>query len=389
MTEERQGMNKPTFPSLPQPILATFLLIIASLLSLIAANTTTFAATYFNTLNYPFAGLSLLQWINEGLMTLVFLYFGLILKTLLLTHKFHQRTQHHLALLTAFISSILPSIIYLIFNGFSATTLYGWSIPIASDLILIFFLLSLLNNTIPVALKTFLLVLVITENIIALLLTSALHIPKFSWFYFILAALIYLALIIYNAMGKVQHRFYLLGGLLLWLFTLKAGIHATIVGFLLAWVLPHSLPDQITPSLVLQWQKYLKHCIAYLILPIFIFTNLGFSFADCSWETLLSPVSFGVALGFIIKPIGIFGTIWLLIKLKWSKMPEDITLWYLLSAALLCSVGFSMSIFMSTLVLPDIALQNSSKIAILFCSVGAGVIGYGTLRLAALFHKTA
>ena len=387
LTEERKGMNNPTFPSLPQQPWAGIVLLIASLLSLIAANSTTFAATYFNTLNYPLAGLSLSQWINEGLMSIVFLYFALILKTLLFTRHPHQREQRRLPLLAALMGIILPAVIYLIFNGFTATTLHGWGIPVASDWIVIFTLLVLLGNRVPTALTTFLLTLVITENIITFLLTSALHIPKLSWFYLIAAALVYLVLVVCNMMGKVQHRIYLLGGALLWLLTLKAGLHATVAGIFLAWVLPLSLPDQITPSPVLQWQLCLTHWVALIILPIVMFANLGFALADCSWATLLSPVSFGVALGLLFKPVGIFGTIWLLVKLRWAKLPAEVSLWHILGASLLCGVGLSMSIVMTALTLSDMALQNSSKLAILFCSAFLAFIAYWVLRLAALLRQ--
>ena len=360
---------------------------IASLLSLIAANSTTFAATYFNTLNYPLAGLSLSQWINEGLMSIVFLYFALILKTLLFTRHPHQREQRRLPLLAALMGIILPAVIYLIFNGFTATTLHGWGISVASDWIVIFTLLVLLGNRVPATLATFLLTLVITENIITFLLTSALHIPKLSWFYLMAAALVYVVLVVCNMMGKVQHRIYLLGGALLWLLALKAGLHAAVAGIFLAWVLPLSLPDQITPSPVLQWQQSLTNWVALIIVPIVMLANLGFSLADCSWATLLSPVSFGVALGLLFKPVGIFGTIWLLVKLRWAKLPAEVSLWHILGASLLCGVGLSMSILMTALTLPDMALQNSSKLAILFCSAFLAFIAYWVLRLAALLRQ--
>ena len=381
-------MNNPTFPSLPQQPWAGILLLIASLLSLIAANSTTFAATYFNTLNYPLAGLSLLQWINEGLMSIVFLYFALILKTLLFTRTPHQREQRRLPLLAALMGIILPAVIYLIFNGFTATTLHGWGISVASDWIVIFTLLVLLGNRVPATLATFLLTLVITENIITFLLTSALHIPKLSWFYLMAAALVYVVLVVCNMMGKVQHRIYLLGGALLWLLALKAGLHAAVAGIFLAWVLPLSLPDQITPSPVLQWQQSLTNWVALIIVPIVMLANLGFSLADCSWATLLSPVSFGVALGLLFKPVGIFGTIWLLVKLRWAKLPAEVSLWHILGASLLCGVGLSMSILMTALTLPDMALQNSSKLAILFCSAFLAFIAYWVLRLAALLRQS-
>ena len=380
-------MNNPTFPSLPQQPWAGILLLIASLLSLIAANSTTFAATYFNTLNYPLAGLSLSQWINEGLMSIVFLYFALILKTLLFTRHPHQREQRRLPLLAALMGIILPAVIYLIFNGFTATTLHGWGISVASDWIVIFTLLVLLGNRVPATLATFLLTLVITENIITFLLTSALHIPKLSWFYLMAAALVYVVLVVCNMMGKVQHRIYLLGGALLWLLALKAGLHAAVAGIFLAWVLPLSLPDQITPSPVLQWQQSLTNWVALIIVPIVMLANLGFSLADCSWATLLSPVSFGVALGLLFKPVGIFGTIWLLVKLRWAKLPAEVSLWHILGASLLCGVGLSMSILMTALTLPDMALQNSSKLAILFCSAFLAFIAYWVLRLAALLRQ--
>ena len=118
-----------------------------------------------------------------------------------------------------------------------------------------------------------------------------------------------------------------------------------------------------------------------------MFANQGFALADCSWATLLSPVSFGVALGLLFKPVGIFGTIWLLVKLRWAKLPAEVSLWHILGASLLCGVGLSMSIVMTALTLPDMALQNSSKLAILFCSAFLAFIAYWVLRLAALLRQ--
>ena len=369
---------------LPRQPVAGIMLLLAALFSLLFANQTTLAASYFNTLNRPFMGFSLLEWVNEGLMAIFFLYLALTLKRILLTRNL-VHTVSKLPLIAACAGVVLPAAFYLIFNAALPNSIHGWHIPIATDLILVLAILALLGNTLPPTLTSFFITLAITENLAAIVLTTSFQAAQASWFYLILIGLVYLALIACNLMGKTQHRFYLLGGMALWLLCIKAGLHAHIAGILLASTLPLRLPDQITPAPLLQWQTLLNHSVTWLILPLFVFANLGFAFADCSWTTLLSPVSFGVVLGLMVgKPLAIFATTGLLVKLRWASLPLGMTWLHLLGIALLCGVGFSMSLLMGALSLSDMALLNSNKIALLFSSTVMGFIAYWVLRLAAL-----
>jgi len=279
----------------------------------------------------------------------------------------------------------VPALMYLAFNMASETA-RGWGIPAATDIAFSLGVLAILGSRVPVTIKVLLTALAIIDDlgaivIIALFYGGDLSLPMLG-----LAALTLAALIALNRLGVMQLAAYLPLGLLLWYFVLLSGIHATVAGVLFALTVPlvptPGLPDS-PKSPLHRLENILHPYVAFAVLPIFGFANAGVPLGGLNFGYLLQPVTHGVLLGlFVGKQIAVFGSIWLAVKLGWSQRPAGSSWRHLYGMALLCGVGFTMSLFIGLLAFDEPGpLQNQTKVGVLAGSILSAAFGWVVFRL--------
>ena len=359
---------------------AGIVLMVAAVLGMIMANSGA-ADVYFGVLKSYVAGLSVLHWVNDGLMALFFLYVGLEVKRELLEGELDTNAKRLLPSLAAFGGLAVPALIYLLINGFNSPTSKGWAIPAATDIAFALGVLALLGSRVPVSLKIFLTALAIMDDLAAIVVIALFYTAELHTLYLLLAAVVLAALVALNLKGVLNNKPYMILGAILWFLVLKSGIHATLAGVVLALTIPLRVNDSVKEAPLLQWEHGLSPWVAFLIVPIFGFANAGVSFASSSWAWLMEPVVLGITLGlFVGKQLGIFGLVWLLVKTGLAKLPQGANFMQLYGVSLLCGIGFTMSLFISLLAFNDPQWQDYSKVGVFIGSLLSGVLGYLVLR---------
>ncbi|CNH28387.1 pH-dependent sodium/proton antiporter [Yersinia massiliensis] len=365
------------------------ILIFAAIVALIMANTS-LQGIYQSFLDVPvsvkIASLDiskpLLLWINDGLMAVFFLVVGLEVKRELMEGSLAGRDKAVFPAIAALGGMLAPALIYLMFNGADEVTRQGWAIPAATDIAFALGVMALLGNRVPTSLKVFLLALAIIDDlgviiIIALFYTHEVSVQALG---IAAAAIALLGYMNWRGVGKTSA--YLLVGLVLWVCILKSGVHATLAGVIVGFMIPLHTKDKRSPSESLE--HGLHPWVAYLILPIFAFANAGVSLQGVSFSGLTSLLPLGIASAlFVGKPLGIFVFSWLAVKLGIAKLPDAINFKQIFAVSVLCGIGFTMSIFIASLAFgdADIALTTYSKLGILLGSTAAAIVGYSLLRV--------
>ncbi|MBX8510818.1 Na+/H+ antiporter NhaA [Pseudomonas cichorii] len=353
----------------------------AALAALIVANSP-LAPGYFATLHSVWLGLSVELWINDGLMAIFFLMVGLEIKREVLAGGLATWEQRALPGFAAAGGMLVPALLYLAVNWGNAQTISGWAIPAATDIAFALGVLSLLGKRVPTSLKVFLAALAILDDlgavtIIAFFYSSGLNLPM------LLASFATLAVLIVMNRLKVRRLLpYLITGALLWFFVLQSGVHATLAGVALALCIPLGKPEEEARSPLLFLEEKLHYWVAFAIVPVFGFANAGVSLAGISADNLLDPVPLGVALGlFVGKQIGVFLAAWLAIRAGLAVLPQGSNWVQLYGVALLCGIGFTMSLFIGNLAFPGAAyLVDEVKIGVLMGSGLAAIAGVLLLR---------
>lgn len=359
------------------------ILMLAALVALIVANSP-LADRYFAALHTVWLGLSLELWINDGLMAVFFLMVGLEIKREVLAGGLSTWEQRALPGFAAAGGMLVPALVYLAVNWGNPQTLSGWAIPAATDIAFALGVLSLLGKRVPTSLKVFLAALAILDDlgavtIIALFYSSGLNIPM------LLAAFATLAvLVIMNRMQVKRLLPYLLLGALLWVLVLKSGVHATLAGVALALCIPLGSKKDEARSPLLLLEEKLHGWVAFAIVPIFGFANAGVSLAGISADNLIDPVPLGVALGlFVGKQVGVFLAAVLAIRAGLAVLPQGSNWLQLYGVAVLCGIGFTMSLFIGNLAFPGAAhLVDEVKVGVLIGSGLSAVLGMLLLRAA-------
>lgn len=314
------------------------------------------------------------HWINDGLMVIFFLLIGLEIEREYYAGELSDLKNASLPIFAAIGGMLMPALIHFLFNR-GTETQSGFGVPMATDIAFALGVLALLGNKIPLSLKVFLTALAIIDDLGAILVIALFYVGDFSLTYLLLALGVFAGLLVLNRLGVRRLAYYLIPGFFMWYFMLQSGVHATLAGVLLAFAIPFGDGRENSPSYILQ--HALHKPVAFLIVPLFALANTGIVLGE-GWITNLGTVnSLGVFLGlFIGKPLGIFLLSFLSIKLRLSRLPEDVSWKQILGAGFLGGIGFTMSIFITFLAFADADLINSSKISILLTSLLAGVIGY-------------
>lgn len=361
---------------------AGIMLMIAAVLGIVAANSA-LSVHYFGILNTYVGGMSVSHWINDGLMAVFFLFVGLEVKRELLQGELDTNAKRILPGLAAFGGLVLPALIYALFNNHNPETIRGWAVPAATDIAFALGVLALLGSRVPASLKIFLTALAIMDDLAVIVVIALFYTESINFIYLILAGITLAALFSLNRKGILKTAPYLLLGLLLWFFVLKTGIHATLAGVLLAFAIPLRVPDSIEEAPLLTWEHALENPVAFFVVPVFGFANAGVSFAGLDFSVLFEPVVLGIAAGlFVGKQVGIFGMVWATVKMGWTSLPENASWLQVYGVALLCGIGFTMSLFISLLAFTDPAIQDYSKVGVFLGSIFSGVAGYLVLRYA-------
>jgi NhaA family Na+:H+ antiporter len=328
---------------------------------------------------------TVLHWINDGLMAVFFLLVGLEIKREVLDGQLRGVSRIVLPGIAALGGMVAPALIYVLINIGSPETLRGWAIPAATDIAFALGILALLGSRVPTSLKIFLTALAILDDLGAIIIIALFYTAQLKVVALAMAGALLVCLFCLNRAGVTRLTPYLLIGAVLWYFVLKSGVHATLAGVALALTIPLSPRNAGKPgahSPLHDLEHALHKPVALLIVPIFGFANAGVSFAGMGLASLAQPVPMGVALGlFLGKQLGVFGFAWLAIKAGVASLPRHATFTQLYGIALLCGIGFTMSLFIGALAFTDAASVDATKIGVLAGSLASGLIGFLLLRI--------
>lgn len=349
------------------------ILIACTILSLILANSG-LAADYTHIWHTNLGGQPLEYWINDGLMAIFFLLVGLELEREVYIGELSNLKDAMLPIFGAIGGMLIPAGLYLAFN-WGTPGQSGAGIPMATDIAFALGILSLLNDKVPASLKVFLTALAVIDDLGAILVIAIFYTDGLLWSNLLIALGIMGILFILNRL-KVRNLIpYILGGIVMWYFMLHSGVHATITGVLLAFVIPFGNGNEKSTSYVLQHS--LHKPVAFFILPLFALANTAIGLSGNLGDILSQSYSIGIAVGLVLgKPVGIFLLVFLAVKLKICQLPSDIDWKVLGSVGFLGGIGFTMSIFITLLAFKDATLINDAKFVILLSSLAAGVLGY-------------
>ncbi len=367
---------------------------------------------------------SLHHWINDGLMAVFFFVVGLELKREIVGGELSNPRKALLPIGAAFGGMLVPALIYLAFNR-TGEVQSGWGIPMATDIAFALGVLYLLGDRIPLSLKVFLTALAIVDDLGAVLVIAFFYTSDISLNYLLSGGLVLLAMYAGNKLGVRSIFFYAILGIGgLWTTFLLSGVHATIAAVLAAFTIPADVkikegtfiakiqdylarfknidPSENTPTLTneqlhvieqiskttdaatppLQTLEHTMHpFVTFLIIPVFALANAGISLNIDLAQLFDTNIAIGVALGLLIgKVVGVVGFTFLLIKLKIAPYPEGMNLKNLFGLGLLAAIGFTMSLFITSLAFnhPDYMVQ--AKVGIFMASIIGGVAGYLLLK---------
>ncbi|MFP0196117.1 MULTISPECIES: Na+/H+ antiporter NhaA [Pseudomonas] len=332
----------------------------------------------------------LLLWINDGLMALFFLLIGLEVKREVLDGQLSKPSQIVLPGAAAIGGMLVPALIYWFLNRDNPAALDGWAIPTATDIAFALGVLALLGKRVPVSLKLFLMTLAIIDDLGAIVIIAIFYSGELSTLSLGLAAACIAALVAMNRLGVVKLGPYMIIGLILWVCVLKSGVHATLAGVTLAFCIPLRTKNA-EPSPLLALEHALHPWVAYGILPLFAFANAGLSLTGVTAESFTHHVPMGIAVGLLLgKTLGVFGLTWLAVKIGIAALPQGANWGQVLGVAILCGIGFTMSLFVGSLAFVPGSSEYAGmdRMGILTGSVFAALIGYA-VTLAASRKNTA
>ena len=321
------------------------------------------------------------HWINDGLMAIFFFLVGLELKREVLVGELSNIKQIILPAAAAVGGMVMPAVVYLLFNYNEPEFWKGWAIPAATDIAFALGILSLLGSRVPNSLKVFLVSIAIFDDIGAILIIALFYTSDLSLTSLAIAGLCLPFLYLLNRRNVTRLTPYLFIGVIMWVAVLQSGIHATLAGVVLALFIP--MFDRTDPehSPLEELEHDLHTTVAFGILPLFAFANSGISLEGAGFAELFHSVPLGIAAGlFIGKQVGIMIMCWLVFKLGFSTMPKGMDYKQIYGAALLCGVGFTMSLFIGGLAFAGDNTLFDERLGIIMGSIVSGVAGYLMLK---------
>lgn len=277
---------------------------------------------------------------------------------------------------------IVPALIYYALNIGDTAAMQGWAIPTATDIAFALAVLAMVGNA-PTTLKLFLMTLAIIDDLGAILIIAAFYTSNLSM-ESLFVALLAIAGLVWLALKKTQRIGpFMIVGIILWVSVLKSGVHATIAGVLLGFFIPMGKHETEDDSPLENLLHTLHPWVAFLILPIFAFVNGGVNLTGVTFDSLLQPIPLGIMLGLLVgKQVGVFGFAWLSIKSGIATLPDKVSMGQLYGTSILCGVGFTMSLFISSLAFEEVGMgyNRPDRLAIIVGSLVCGALGYGVLK---------
>ncbi len=348
------------------------ILIIATIISLMAANSS-WGHTYIGFWEITLAGHTIEHYVNDGLMTIFFLLIGLELEREIYAGELSDFKKALLPIIAALGGMIVPACIHSFFNT-GTVFQSGAGIPMATDIAFAVGVLSLLGNKVPLSLKVFLTALAVIDDLGAIFTIAVFYSKGIDFIHLGSALAILAVLFVLNRLKVTILLPYLAGGACMWYFMLHSGVHATITGVVLAFVIPFGKGDP--GSISIKLEHFLSKPVAFIILPVFALANTCIIIHSDWTSALLSSNSIGIFLGLVVgKPLGI--TLFCLVAV-WAgicTIPKDLTWGQLIGAACLGGIGFTMSIFITLLAFDTHEIISGSKITIMLSSLTAAIIG--------------
>lgn len=323
----------------------------------------------------------IIHWINDGLMAIFFLLVGLEIKREMLEGNLSSVSQATLPAIAAVGGMAIPALTFFYFNGANPEALAGWATPTATDIAFAVGLMSLLGTRVPLSLKVFLLALAIFDDLGAIMIIAVFYSHGLDTTNLMYAAGFLSALIFLNRMGSSKGSLYMVLGIAMWFCVLKSGVHATLAGVALALTIPLNIEGE-RRSLLRQLEHDLHALVAYFILPLFAFANAGVDLHGLSFAILFEPITLGVILGlFVGKQVGIFGFVWLAVKIGLAKLPEKVTWPQIWGVSCMAGIGFTMSLFIAGLAYKNPLYLAEAKLGILAGSFLSAVTGIALLYI--------
>ena len=321
-------------------------------------------------------------WINDGLMAIFFFLVGLEIKREVLVGELSSFDKAILPIMAAIGGMAVPGLIFAIINWGTPENLNGWAIPTATDIAFALGILALIGSRAPVALKIFLLAIAIIDDLGAIVIIAVFYTSELSTNALTISMLGFAAAVALNRMGVQRTAPYLLVGIVMWVFVLKSGVHATLAGVLIALTIPLKSKDG-DDALLYKMEHGLHPWVAFLILPVFAFANAGVNFTGIGIDDLLQPLTLGIAVGlFLGKQIGVFLATWIGVKSGIAQLPGNVTWRHVYGVACLTGVGFTMSLFIGSLAFGAADEMNAVRLGVVLGSVLSGLFGYVLLKSA-------
>jgi Na+:H+ antiporter, NhaA family len=325
----------------------------------------------------------LLLWINDGLMAIFFLLVGLEVKREVIEGELSTPAQVVLPVAAGVGGMVVPALIYVLINRGNGMVLNGWAIPTATDIAFALGILSLLGDRVPLSLKIFLTAVAIADDLGAIVIIALFYTADLSLPMLFLAAVAVAVLTALNWQKITRIAPYIIVGVILWIFVLKSGVHATLAGVAIAFAVPLKTTDAQGHAPLHQLEHSLHPWVAFGVLPIFAFANAGVSFAGITPSALAEPLPLGIAAGlFVGKLVGVCGACAALVPFGLAKLPEGATWRQIVGVAALCGVGFTMSLFIGSLAFEGPEYYTPLRLGVIAGSTLSGLTGYLLLRFA-------
>lgn len=350
------------------------ILLFCALISLLLANFTG-GGTWTGFWETEFAGHTITEWINDGLMAIFFLLIGLELEREIYSGELSNFRDSLLPVFAAIGGMLVPAGIYMAFNA-GLETSSGAGIPMATDIAFALGILSLLGKRVPVSLKVFLTALAVIDDLGAILIIAFFYTKGLHWPSLLIALGIFALLLGCNRFKVKNLTVYIIGGIAMWYFMLNSGVHATISGVLLAFAIPFGKKgDDHGPSAKVE--HFINKPVAFFILPLFALANTAIIISGDTAAAFTENYSYGIAAGLVLgKPLGIFLLSYLAVSLGLCRLPSDINWKAVFGTGFLGGIGFTMSIFITLLAFDNAEIINNAKLVIIISSTIAGLIGF-------------
>ena len=393
MTSTTRAPRRWTLDFLKTEAASGTILGLAALAALVVANSP-MAETYFHLLKGEQVlqlgplrlEMSVSEWIKEGLMALFFLVVGLEIKYEILKGELSDPKKLVTPVLAALGGMLAPGLVYLAVISFLDGPFQGWPIPLATDIAFALAVFAIVGRGLPSSLRVFLLTLAIVDDLGAIALIAVLFSSGVSWMPIALAVALLVVGGVWANRRAIPAPFWMLGFGVVWWLSVAGGLSTSLIAVAFAVIVPISARGPECQSPLKEAMHDLHPYVAYCVLPIFAFAKAGVSFAGITMEQAFAPLVIGIAAGlFVGKQIGVFGFAWLATRMGWGARPSDSTWAQLYGVALLCGVGFTMSLFIGALAFPgaiDSPEQVEVKIGVLVGSILSAIVGAAVLAIA-------